>query len=78
MRAEPAMPSMSAREVARIGAAAAAPGLARAPRGPGVQIPLEVRPGAGGVALLVHAATGDVLGTCASAAVAERTRNFFR
>lgn len=78
MKAAPELPTVSAGEVARIGAAAAAPALERVPRRGGVQIPIEVRPGADGVALLVHATTGDVLGRCASAAVAERTRNFFR
>lgn len=78
MKALPELPTMSAAAVAAIGAAAAAPGLARASRGPGVQIALEVRPGAAGLAVLVDGATGAVWGLCASESVAARTRNFFR
>ncbi len=79
MKALPALPSVSAHEVARLGAASVAE--AAMPRAitsmPMVSLPLG-RVVSDGVLKLRNEATGQICGIFASEAVAERTINFFR
>jgi hypothetical protein len=80
MRAQPALPTLSAREVAQIGAAAVAEArkLPREIAGvPIVVLALEGVPRPGGLVELRDEA-GRVCGICASGSVADRTINFFR
>lgn len=44
----------------------------------GVSVPLLVRANLQGLQQLVHRESGDVMGICASPAIAQRTQNFFR
>ena len=79
MKAEPALPTVSAREVARLGEARVAEAaMPRAFAGVSlVSLPLRRVVGEGGVVKLVDE-SGRVCGICASEGVAVRTINFFR
>lgn len=79
MKANPPLPTTSARYVANIGAraVAAAQRQVELPHRGKVQIPLRVEPTASGLPQLVIADTGEAVGICASPLLAERLRNFF-
>lgn len=78
MKAEPALPTVSAADVAGIGTSSVEaytcdPKLARHAA---VKVPLDVVARPHGMAQLVHQVTGDVLGQCVNKAVAKGTRDF--
>lgn len=78
MKAEPPLPTTSARHVAQIGArAVAAAQTGTLPRQGRVLIALRLEAMDAGLTRLINAATGEAVGIYASAALAERSRNFF-
>lgn len=79
MKAEPQLPTSSARAVAEIGvqAVAAAESRVRPGGASRVKVALVVGITASGLTQLVHADTGEPVGVCASPALAQRTRDFF-
>lgn len=72
MKADPPLPSVSAREVIAKGKVPTLTGTAP------ITIPIFTKTNPDGTTELIHSETGESLGLCASEEIAENTKRFFR